>query len=118
MLRYYEQLGLISPSRGANGYRDYDEYLVERVKKINGLAESGVPTRLIGAMLSCLNQPQEIVVQEASPELRAMLVQQRDAMAERIGTLQHNREALERYIAALDAAMSSGGPRSESLGSR
>jgi len=34
MLRYYEEQGLITPQRLDNGYRDYGDYLVDRVNKI------------------------------------------------------------------------------------
>lgn len=102
MLRYYEEQGLIAPQRSANGYRDYDDYLVDRVMKIRGLVESGVPTRIIGDILPCLNQPQEIHVRNPDPELRMTLVAQRDAMIERIASLEQNRDALTRYIAAMD----------------
>jgi DNA-binding transcriptional MerR regulator len=104
MLRYYEEQGLIHPQRLANGYRDYDAYLVDRVTKIQGLVDSGVPTRIIGDILPCLNQPQEIVVRDADPELRAMLIDQRDSMLERITTLGQMSEALTQYIAAIDQA--------------
>ncbi len=105
MLRYYEEQGLIVPEREANGYRDYDDYLVERALKIRGLVDSGVPTRIIGDILPCLNQDQEIVVRHPDPRLRATLVAQRDTMADRIVSLEQNRDALTRYIAALDEAM-------------
>ncbi|ELT44142.1 MerR family DNA-binding transcriptional regulator [Arthrobacter nitrophenolicus] len=105
MLRYYEEQGLITPQRLANGYRDYDGYLVDRVTKIRGLVDSGVPTRIIGDILPCLNQSQEIIVRDPDPELRRMLVNQRDAMIERIASLKQNRDALSRYIAAMDQAM-------------
>ena len=102
MLRYYEEQGLITPRRQQNGYREYDEYLVDRVKKIRGLLDSGIPTRIIGDMLPCLNQPQEIVVADPDPELRQMLVRERDRMTERIALLEHHCHALTHYIAAMD----------------
>lgn len=105
MLRYYEEQGLIHPQRLGNGYRDYDGYLVDRVTKIRGLVESGVPTRIIGDILPCLNQPQEIIVRDPDPKLRIMLIDQRDAMIERIASLEQNRDALTRYIAAMDQEM-------------
>lgn len=108
LLRYYEEQGLITPQRRPNGYRDYDEYLVDRVLKIRGLLDAGVPTRIIGNMLPCLHQSQEIVVENPDPQLRAVLVEQRDKMAEHIAFLEHNREALTRYIAAMDQAMLQG----------
>ena len=102
MLRYYEEQGLISPRRLDNGYREYDEYLVDRVMKVRGLLDSGIPTRIIGAMLPCLGQPAELVVDDPDPELRELLVRERDRMTERIAFLQHNRDALDNYIEAMD----------------
>jgi DNA-binding transcriptional MerR regulator len=37
LLRYYEEQGLLTPARAANGYRDYGEPLVDRVAQIRGL---------------------------------------------------------------------------------
>ncbi len=102
LLRYYEEQGLMSPRRRENGYREYDEYLVDRVRKIRGLLDAGIPTRIIGDMLPCLDQPQEIVVAAPDPELREMLVRERDAMSERAAFLVSNRDALTRYIEAMD----------------
>ena len=36
MLRYYEEQGLITPQRLDNGYREYDDYVIQRVRKIRG----------------------------------------------------------------------------------
>lgn len=104
MLRYYEEHGLVTPRRRDNGYREYDEYIVDRVRKIRGLLDSGIPTRVIGSMLPCLHQPQEIVVVDPEPELRQLLVRERDKMAERITFLEQNRDALTHYIDAMDRA--------------
>jgi DNA-binding transcriptional MerR regulator len=104
MLRYYEDRGLITARRLDNGFREYDDYLVDRVRKIRGLLDSGIPTRIIANILPCLNQ-QEIVVEDADPQLRAMLVEQRDKMTERAAVLEQNRDALTRYIHALDRAV-------------
>ncbi|MEX5262153.1 MerR family transcriptional regulator [Kocuria sp. CPCC 205263] len=105
LLRYYEEQGLITPRRLPNGYRDYDNYLVDRVLKIRGLLDAGVPTRIIGDMLPCLHQTQEIVVENPDPRPRAVLVEQRDTMIERIAFLERNRDALTRYITAMDQAI-------------
>lgn len=102
LLRYYEEQGLITPRRLDNGYREYDERLVDRVMKVRGLLDSGIPTRIIADMLPCLDQPQDIVVANPDPELRKILVRERERMAERIALLEHNRDALTRYISAMD----------------
>lgn len=100
LLRYYEEQGLIMPRRLDNGYREYDDYLVDRVQKIRALLDSGIPTRLIGPILPCLGK--DIVVEGADPELRELLVEQHARMSARIAFLEHSRDALARYIAALD----------------
>jgi hypothetical protein len=48
---------MIAPDRSANGYRDYDERLVDRVLQIRGLLEASLPTRMIKRILPCLNVP-------------------------------------------------------------
>jgi len=73
--------------------------------EIRGLLNSGIPTRIIGDMLPCLNQPQEIVVADPDPELRQMLVRERDRMTERIALLKHHCHALTQYIAAIDRSI-------------
>lgn len=102
LLRYYEEQGLITPRRRDNGYREYGDHLVDRVLKVRGLLDAGIPTRIIADMLPCLDQPQDIVVADPDPELRRILVRERERMAERISLLEHNLDALTRYIEAMD----------------
>jgi len=105
MLRYYEAQGLIQPTRLPNGYRDYDDYLIERVGKIRGLVDSGIPSRIIIDVLPCLDKQQAIVVRDVEPGLRDMLAEERDRMTRKIDFLIQNRDALTSYIAAVDAAI-------------
>lgn len=105
MLRYYEEQGLVTPRRLDNGYRSYDEHLVDRVGKIRGLIEAGIPTRIIGDILPCLDQPQTIVVTDPDPELRVILLQERDRMTQKIDLLVQNRDSITRYIQAMDSAI-------------
>lgn len=51
MLRYYEEQGLLSPGRHANGYREYGETEVDQVVTIRDLSGAGVPTRFIKIVL-------------------------------------------------------------------
>ncbi|WP_207840034.1 MerR family transcriptional regulator [Williamsia soli] len=113
MLRYYEEQGLITPRRLDNGYRVYDDYLIDRVKKIRGLIDSGIPTRIVADILPCLGKPQTIVVQNADPELHAILAEERDRMNEKIHFLIHNRDAITGYLEALEKAAATG-PAQES----
>jgi DNA-binding transcriptional MerR regulator len=106
LLRYYEEQELIAPGRSANGYRDYDERLVDRVLQIRGLLEAGLPTRIIKRILPCLNIPGILYCpQEATPEMLGALEEERDRMTARIQFLTRNRDAIADY---LDAARSAG----------
>lgn len=113
-LRYYEEQGLVVPGRLPNGYRDYDDYLIDRVLQIRGLLDAGLPTRIIRQILPCLGQPQKIVVDDAEPELLALLHHERDQMSQRIGFLTRNRDAITGYLDAVEAATSSRGEALES----
>ncbi|GAB3413174.1 MerR family transcriptional regulator [Flindersiella endophytica] len=101
LLRYYEEQGLLEPERGANGYRDYPEQVVERVTQIRGLLESGLPTKIIKQVLPCLDDPAAIHVQGARPELIAELETYRDQMDARIRCLAKNRDAINAYLDAV-----------------
>ena len=106
LLRYYEEQGLIVPRRLPNGYREYDDYLVNRVIQIRGLLDAGLPTRIIGQILPCLDKPRRIIVDDAKPELLAVLAEESNRMSERIDCLIRNRDAINSYIVDVNAALS------------
>ena|SRR2546426_1209636 len=97
-LRYYEEQELIEPRRLSNGYRTYDEYLVNRVIQIRGLLDSGLPTRIIKQILPCIDKPRTIHPSDVSPEMLATLQRERDRMSARIDCLTRNRDAISNYI--------------------
>jgi DNA-binding transcriptional MerR regulator len=98
LLRYYEEQELIVPGRSPNGYREYDERLVDQVIQIRGLLDGGLPTRLIKQILPCLKTPREIHFADASPGIIATLERQRDRMTDRIEFLTRNRDAISDYL--------------------
>ncbi|MEV6101864.1 MerR family transcriptional regulator [Nocardia sp. NPDC051981] len=100
-LRYYEQQGLLSPNRQANGYRDYDDYLVERVLQIRGLLEAGLPTRIIKQILPCLGTPRTIHFADATPEMISTLEHETARMTRRITCLTRNRDAIVEYLSVV-----------------
>ncbi|MDQ4110474.1 MAG: MerR family transcriptional regulator, partial [Actinomycetota bacterium] len=102
-LRYYEDEGLIVPRRMPNGYREYDDYLVDRVTQIRGLLDTGLPTRIIKQILPCLDKPRTIHFTDATPEMLATLEHERDRMTERIDFLTRNRDAINEYLDAVKA---------------
>jgi DNA-binding transcriptional MerR regulator len=101
LLRYYEEQGLLSPARAANGYRSYAENLVGRVTQIRGLLDAGVPTRIIREILPCLDDPCSIHVTDATPELVADLERHRDQLDTKIQCLARNRDAIDAYLTAV-----------------
>jgi DNA-binding transcriptional MerR regulator len=101
LLRYYEEQGLLTPARAANGYRDYAESLVDRVEQIRGLLDSGLPTRIIKQILPCLTEPRVIHFADATPEMMATLEREREQLDRRIRCLTRNRDAIVSYLEAL-----------------
>lgn len=53
-LRYYEQQGLITSDRRANGYRDYDEDAVRIVHNVRSLLAAGLTMADIAQVGECL----------------------------------------------------------------
>lgn len=101
LLRYYEEQGLLTPGRAANGYRDYAESLVDRVVQIRGLLDAGLPTRIIQQILPCLTEPRVIHFADATPEMMATLEREREQLDRRIRCLTRNRDAITSYREAL-----------------
>ncbi|HLU55084.1 MAG TPA: MerR family transcriptional regulator [Pseudonocardia sp.] len=100
LLRYYEEQGLITSARGANGYRDFDEACVDRVRQIRGLLDSGLPTRVIKQILPCLTTG-AVHVSDPTPETIAILEREHARMSARIECLTRNRDAIADYLAAV-----------------
>ncbi|PZG21334.1 MerR family transcriptional regulator [Micromonospora craterilacus] len=55
-LRHYEEHGLIDSHRAANGYREYDERAVVRVRNIRHLLASGLTLADVRVFLPCLDR--------------------------------------------------------------
>lgn len=103
-LRYYEAQGLLEPSRGANGYREYTSDAVLTVTQIKKLLEAGLSTREIGFMLPCATGAAPDL--EPCPELLATLRGRLHGLDERIDTLIRSRQALHDYIDATERRVS------------
>lgn len=104
-LRYYEEQGLIVPTRLPNGYRDYAPYLIDRAIQIRGLIDSGISTKIIALILPCLDKPRGIVPDDIEPELLDILRDERDRMTQRIDVLTRNRDSIAAYIDAGEEAL-------------
>ncbi|MFC3494614.1 MerR family transcriptional regulator [Glycomyces rhizosphaerae] len=98
MLRYYEQHGLITAERHANGYRDFEEDTVELVRQICGLLDAGIPVKIIKQILPCLSGTDEIYFPVPDPEMLAALEEQRDRMTRKAECVLKNRDAIADYL--------------------
>ena len=54
-LRYYEESGLLPAQRLSNGYRNFDDRSVDRVRAIRDLLDTGFTIEEIISLASCLD---------------------------------------------------------------
>jgi len=66
-LRYYEQKGLIATERGENGYRNFNQMTVERVKTIQFYLSLGFTTEQIESFLNCVMKHPEAMCDDLLP---------------------------------------------------
>ncbi|MRG59457.1 MerR family transcriptional regulator [Agromyces sp. CFH 90414] len=104
LVRYYEQQGLIAPSRQANGYRSYADDDVDRVARIAGLIQSGLPTKLVKEVMNL-----EDAVAEARPSCPRAVAERLAAelagIEERIACLSRSRDTIRDYLARTEHAV-------------
>ena len=91
-LRYYERIGLIPPvPRTRSGIRDYDESSCGWVEFIKCMRGAGLQIEALIEYVSLFRQGDETS--------RAILIEQRGQLAERITQMQQTLERLDRKIA-------------------
>ncbi|WP_410573588.1 MerR family transcriptional regulator [Amycolatopsis sp. cmx-4-61] len=96
-LRYYEEQGLLTSSRSEAGQRHYSDAEVERVALIRQLFDAGLSSRVIAAVLPCVETPGDAgVVDEAF----ATMTRERNRIDAEIARLVEARDALDQVIAA------------------
>jgi DNA-binding transcriptional MerR regulator len=98
LIRYYEQQGLLEADRLPNGYRTYREEHVEQVERVAGLIQSGIPTRLVKALL----EAEAACAKEAatcSRELATLLAAELEGLEKRITCLTRSRDTIRQVLA-------------------
>ena len=97
LIRYYEQQGLLTPDRADNGYRTYADEHVERVGRIAGLVQAGIPTRLVKVLLDA-----EDAAARDEPTCPAQVAEQLAAelgpLEARIACLTRSRDTIRSYL--------------------
>lgn len=95
-LRYYEAQGLLEADRGTNGYREYDETALLRVKQIRHLLAAGLSSEDIAYLLPCaVGEKPELI---GCPELLAAMRERLGRLDEQLAKLARSRDALADYI--------------------
>jgi DNA-binding transcriptional MerR regulator len=96
MIRYYEEQGLLSPSRSGANYRSYSPDDVCRLGRIQILQDAGLTLKVIHSLLPCVTgEPARFELCDMVVEkLRAEL----ERMDQRIRILAESRALLSAYI--------------------
>ncbi|MER5258124.1 MULTISPECIES: MerR family transcriptional regulator [unclassified Streptomyces] len=113
-LRYYEAQGLLEADRRANGYREYDETAMLRVKQIRHLLGAGLSSEDIAYLLPCAvgEAPELPGCAELLSAMRSRLQRLNDQMEK----LAQSRDALTVYIHAAEQAGSESYPPFDQIG--
>lgn len=72
-IRYYEEQGLLSPTRLENGYREYSPFAEEQIRTIQLYLNLGLSTEQIAGFLQCVMMNKEAFCQEIVPIYRQKL---------------------------------------------
>ncbi|WP_245607312.1 MerR family transcriptional regulator [Pseudonocardia spinosispora] len=99
LLRYYEEQGLLTPSRRPSGYREYPMSSVATVRRIRGLLAAGLSTSTIATVLPCIRDDGERLV-PTCPGLVADLAREKARIDGAIADLTASRDVLAQVIAA------------------
>jgi DNA-binding transcriptional MerR regulator len=97
LIRYYEQQGLLSADRAPNGYRTYDESHVERVDRVAGLVQAGIPTRLVKVLIDA----EDACAREeptCPAEVAALLAAELEGLEKRISCLTRSRDTIRLFL--------------------
>lgn len=97
LIRYYEQQGLLSADRADNGYRTYTDAHVERVRRIAGLVQAGIPTRLVKVLIEAEDaaaRDEPTCPREVAEQLAAEL----GPIEDRIACLTLSRDTIRDYL--------------------
>src|SRR5690348_2448416 len=87
LLRYYEEQGLLHPTRRPSGYRVYAEPDVETVRRIRVLLAAGLSTSVIAVVLPCITSD-GVYLAPTCPEMRGRLADECRRISAAIGELE------------------------------
>ncbi|MET7647066.1 MerR family transcriptional regulator [Streptomyces sp. NPDC005426] len=102
LLRYYEEQGLLHPTRLPSGYRVYNEADIDTVRRIRSLLAAGLSTTIIARILPCVRIDGSALTPVCSDTI-AELQRERERLTHTIHELQTSRTMLDTVIAAAAA---------------
>jgi len=99
MLRYYEQEGLLQPTRTESGYRDYREAEIQAAGRIRMLSASGLKLETIRVLLPCMfgEQPRF----KPCNAVRAALRREVERLDSKLRDLGESRQLVASYLEGL-----------------
>ncbi|MEU3315392.1 MerR family transcriptional regulator [Streptomyces sp. NPDC048387] len=99
LLRYYEEQGLLTPTRSPSGYRAYSDADVDTVRRIRTLLAAGLSTATIAQVLPCVRDDGARLAPVCT-DLVAQLRRERERITHAIKDLQTSQSLLDVVIAA------------------
>ena len=107
VIRHYEQCGLLSSSRGENGYRQFDEAAVEHVTRIRVLLRNGFNLDEIRPVASMLDVRSRKLI---CADVIGLYQSKVDEIEQRIAELTELRDRARQRLHAMIEQRKQGGP--------
>lgn len=98
-LRYYEEQGLLSPTRLPSGYRVFDQADVDAVQRIRQLLAAGIATATIADLLPCVRIEGERLAPTCADALQRIRGE-RDRLHRAVEELEASRRLLDAVLEA------------------
>lgn len=95
LLRYYEEQGLVTATRAANGYRQYDESAIVNARIVRTMFQMGFSQEKVRSVLACATGQ---AVEADHDAARASVAEMRDDIDQQMQKLATTREALTEFL--------------------
>ncbi|MFI8826972.1 MerR family transcriptional regulator [Streptomyces sp. NPDC053431] len=104
-LRYYEKQGILRSERTPGGHRDYGDWAVDRVIRIQSLYAAGLNSQKIAQLLPCMRDVDAGPTALTDEKLVTELTAERERIDRLIADLLRSREVLDEFIDTASAAV-------------
>ncbi|MCC3771459.1 MerR family transcriptional regulator [Streptomyces sp. UNOC14_S4] len=107
-LRYYEKQGLLTAERTPGGHREFGEWAVDRVIRVQALLAAGLNSTKIGQLLPCMRDVDGGPSERATGRLVTEPTEERRRIEGLIADLVRSREVLDEAIATASEKTAAG----------